>query len=217
MSSSGIAGPSYVVPPDLRGGSIPTTVARGDSRPPSVIFQSGFEPRENGTINRDTLRDYAQNNTPGPYVSTTRSEQVAEDFADPNGWVYHMDTPTSRAIDVNHALGNDSPYPEEQEIAVAGGIAGSNIKEARNVETGEIRKNPNYRPLEAPPPPANPNAPGPRHDELKRRKLPGEGRQGGQGGTEPEPPKPPEPKPNLPPHGGNNQPGGDPQKPPSGP
>lgn len=160
-----VGGVNYVVPPALQGGNIPDHTFRGDNRPPDEIFRTGFQNRANGTISRASLLDYAEHNTAGPYVSTSRNADVAADFVEhTGGWVYEIDTPQDRAIDVNHVLGRDSPYPGEEEIAVAGGIAGGDVLRAINVQTGAVAENPNLpqnasqnpAPAPAPPPPPEP-------------------------------------------------------------
>lgn len=162
MSMPGVGSSSYVIPPELQGGSIPEVTYRGDTRPPDVIFAQGFQSRApNGTVSYDSLLDYASNNTPSPYVSTSRSADVAEDFASAeDGWVYQVDTEDATSIDVNHALGSQSPYPQEQEIAIVGAIDNTDIISATDTSTGETRLNPNYTGDKAlgPPVPANPPA-----------------------------------------------------------
>ncbi len=166
MSASGVSGSNYVVPPELQGGSIPDRTYRGDSRPPDEIFSNGFQYRENGTLSYDSLLNFALTNNPSPYVSTSRDSDVAADFAYPNGWVYEINTPRDRAIDVNHVLGEASPIYQESEIAVAGGINAEDIIRATNAETGEVRENPYYdEPVD---PPTAPNPSAPEHDDLRR-------------------------------------------------
>ena len=165
MSASGVSSSNYVVPPELQGGSIPDRTYRGDSRSPDEIFSNGFQYRQNGTLSYNSLLDYASTNNASPYVSTSRDSTVAADFADPGGWVYEINTPRDRAIDVNHVLGEASPFSQEDEIAVAGGINAEDILRATNVNTGEVRENPYYdEPVD---PPTGPNPSAPEHDDLK--------------------------------------------------
>jgi hypothetical protein len=159
-----VGGVNYVIPPELQGGNIPDVTYRGDTRPPEVIFDQGFQPRQNGTeaVSREGLLDYAENNTPGPWVSTSRDPEVAADFVgDQDGWVYDVEVPRDRAVDVNHALGTDSPYPQEDEIAVAGGIIGEDVISATNTRTGEKIFNEEYEAESPPPPPPAPPPPAP--------------------------------------------------------
>jgi hypothetical protein len=57
-------------------------------------------------------------------VSTSRVEGVAEAMAlrQGGGYVYRIDSSGLTTIDVNAELGAASPYPDEEEIAVPGGI-----------------------------------------------------------------------------------------------
>ena len=41
-------------------------------------------------------------------------------------------------VDVNEALGSQSPFPEEQEVAVPGGISVLNIMGAHKVNAGKL-------------------------------------------------------------------------------
>ena len=93
---------------------------RGDTRDETVIFAAGFEPKGANT----DLFDYAKNNIPSVYVSTSKSPDVAGQFATQfgttDGFVYAMKP--SNGIDVNEVLGSRSPFPDELEVAVPGGF-----------------------------------------------------------------------------------------------
>lgn len=124
---------------------IPDHTYRGDSRSPDEIFKKGFEPRAKGS---DTsLEDYANNNTPSDYVGTSKDPDVAQDFADSEGYVYIVKP--DKGIDVNKELGNRSPFPNEQEVVIPGGVKPEKIKGATPVnEDGSLGNsttlNPNY-------------------------------------------------------------------------
>jgi hypothetical protein len=60
-------------------------------------------------------------------VSTSIKESIAKRFAGPGGYVYKVTTNGLRTIDVNATLGAASPYPDEVEIAIPGGIPFDNI------------------------------------------------------------------------------------------
>ncbi len=110
---------------------------RGDSRSPDEVFSNGFQSRGNST----DLQAHALDNTrpPSAYVSTSRSADVAGDFAD-NVYVVRP----RNGIDVNQVLGSRSPFPDELEIAIPGGVSPSDI---RAVTRGNISiLNPGYKP-----------------------------------------------------------------------
>jgi hypothetical protein len=107
-------------------------VFRGDSRAPDEIVRSGgFQPRAPGS--GTSLADFAANNTASDYVSTSRLESVAEGFAGRGGYVYGISTDGLPTVDVNATLGSASPYPDEAEIAIPGGIPLENILWSRLV------------------------------------------------------------------------------------
>jgi hypothetical protein len=119
---------------------------RGDSRPPNVIFSEGFRPKGTNT----DLKQYVLTNKPSIFVSTSKSEQVAKNFAGPGGWVYTVN-PGREGIDVNQKLG-PHVYQNEQEIAVKGGVKVKDIARARQLDdagrdyTGPAIENPLFRP-----------------------------------------------------------------------
>lgn len=87
--------------------------------------RAAFQPRAPGSST--SLADFAANNTASDYVSTSRLESVAEQFAGRGGYVYGISTDGLPAVDVNAALGSASPYPDEEEIAIPGGVPLENI------------------------------------------------------------------------------------------
>lgn len=112
---------------------------RGDTRSPDVIFNEGFVPRGDST---DLLAHALDNaHPPSAYVPTSKSLTVASDFAD-NVYVVR---PTN-GIDVNEALGPLSPYPLEQEIAIFGKVAPSDVRAVTLPKQGASVLNPNYKP-----------------------------------------------------------------------
>jgi hypothetical protein len=117
------------VPP---AGSNPPFTFRGDARGPDEIFDVGFQPRGTNT----DLLDYAANNTPSIYVSTSKSADVGADFAtnfgSRDGFVYAVNP--RNGIDVNDALGAKSPFPGELEVAVPGGVKSSDIRGATAIK-----------------------------------------------------------------------------------
>jgi Heat-labile enterotoxin alpha chain len=108
---------------------------RGDTRSPAEIKAAGgFKPKAPGS---DTsLYDYAANETPSNFVSTSTREAVAEGFVllrGGGGYVYTIDPAGLPTVDVNAELGAKSPYPDEREIAVPGGIPYRNVIQYREV------------------------------------------------------------------------------------
>jgi hypothetical protein len=113
---------------------LPEAVFRGDSRPPhEIAAEGGFQPRGTAT----DLEDYAANNTPSTYVGTSlsvdRATEFATDFGDRDGYVYAID-PQRGGVDVNASLGDRSPFPHEEEIAIPGGIPNAEIRGAWPVD-----------------------------------------------------------------------------------
>jgi RHS repeat-associated protein len=107
---------------------------RGDARSPDQIKAAGgFRPWAPGS--NTSLYDYASNETPSDYVSTSLSESVAERMAlrQGGGYIYAIDPDGLPTVDVNATLGDQSPYPDEQEIAVPGGIPYQSILWSRIV------------------------------------------------------------------------------------
>jgi uncharacterized protein YukE len=117
---------------------------RNDNRPPSEIFQDGFQPWNNHNTD---LAGYVRNNDHSVYVGTTR---------DPNlGWdtTYRYDVDAPGGIDVNKTI-PDNIFSNEQEIAFPGGVRTENIKGAYerlpDGSFGNYIPNPHYNPDAAP-------------------------------------------------------------------
>ncbi|GAB3105679.1 RHS repeat protein [Aestuariicella hydrocarbonica] len=93
---------------------------RGDGRSSATIFEEGFQAK--GTAL--DLEVYASTNQPSAYVSTSKNPEVAIDFATvygtKDGIIYSVRS--ANGIDVNKELGSKSPFPEEEEIAIQGGV-----------------------------------------------------------------------------------------------
>ena len=111
-----------------------------------MIFNEGLQPR--GT-NADLYR-YALENEPSIFVPTSKSPNVARDFADMQGGGYaYTIRGQSQGLDVNAILGKRSPFPHEFEIAVPGGVQPLDIMGARQVApsgkfVGPFINNPMY-------------------------------------------------------------------------
>jgi uncharacterized Zn-binding protein involved in type VI secretion len=112
---------------------------RGDDRSPDVIFNEGFAPRGSSK----DLMAHALNNTdpPSAYVSTSKSPEVAGGFSD-NVYVVR----SNNGVDVNETLGSSSPFPNEQEVAIPGGVPASNVRAVTYPNEGVSILNPNYKP-----------------------------------------------------------------------
>lgn len=121
------------------------TLFRGErsSNTPDKAFNDGFEPK--GTHN-DPLLHTQSNTTPGNFVSTSKSKEIATDFAGKNGYVYEVRT--NNYIDINSTYGNRVPFPEQQEFSIPGGIKPDEIVGAYKKQGGSIIGdmiiNPNY-------------------------------------------------------------------------
>src|ERR1700733_15004416 len=96
---------------------------RGDARPPSDIFDNGFQPWGGDA----SLQDYVLNNSPSQYVGLTSDPNVAADFAtnfgSRDGYIYATDAQPNGIV-VNDAF-PQNPFAAEQEVAVPGGVPGS--------------------------------------------------------------------------------------------
>ena len=115
-------------------------VYRGDSRPPDQIFNEGFKPWGDST----DLFAHALSNKfpPSNFVSTSKSFEAAEVF---NSNRVYVVRPVN-GIDVNATLGELSPFPSEEEIAIPGGVAPSDIRGITLPRLGYSIFNPNYIP-----------------------------------------------------------------------
>ncbi|MFQ6553051.1 enterotoxin A family protein [Aestuariibius insulae] len=77
-------------------------------------------------------------NPPSAYVSTSKSMDVANDFATGygtrDGYIYAVDT-GNKGIDVNKSLGSRSPFPTKQEIAIPSSVSPNQIKGATPIDS----------------------------------------------------------------------------------
>ena len=120
------------------------TVYRGDGRTPGQIFKDGFQPRGTAT----DLETYVDKNTASGFVGTSKSSDVATQFAQANdGYVYQIDGELIKGVDVNAAYPTN-PFASEQEIAVLGGVPKQAVVSAQKVMAdgtlGPIIPNPAY-------------------------------------------------------------------------
>jgi hypothetical protein len=112
---------------------------RADTRPPEEIFANGFQAKGD---NMDLAQHAAQNPPDSGYVSTSKDYASARDFGDASGAdnVYKV---SADGIDVNQTLGDDSPFPWENEIAVPHGIPAEDVEGAWGADGWT--SNPRYR------------------------------------------------------------------------
>ncbi|MBT2467048.1 hypothetical protein J7E97_03960 [Streptomyces sp. ISL-66] len=95
---------------------------RSDGRPPSVVFEEGFLPKD--TVNGQyDIESYVLVNQASPYVSTSYDHDLYKSWK--SGWNYYIDAPGG--VDVNHTIGDTHKYASQVEVAFPGGIARSFI------------------------------------------------------------------------------------------
>ncbi|WP_371618474.1 ADP-ribosyltransferase [Streptomyces sp. NBC_00454] len=121
---------------------------RSDGRPPEVVFEEGFLPRDvrNGQYD---IESYVLVNQPSPYVSTTYDHDLYKSWK--SGWNYYIDAPGG--VDVNQTIGDTHKYARQVEVAFPGGIERSFIVAVCRVDTvkkveimDECQDNPHYEP-----------------------------------------------------------------------
>jgi hypothetical protein len=123
----------------------PRTVFRGErsSRTPEKVFEEGMPPKGGNT---DLLRHLSGNQPDTNFLATSIRPEIAKGFAGKNGWLYVIRT--EKGIDVNFKLGTKSPFPEQFEVAVPGGVKSCEVMGAFPMKSGEIAgpfiKNPNF-------------------------------------------------------------------------
>jgi len=106
------------------------TVYRFDQHSPEEISDSGGFHAKAPDSNVD-LYDYAANNTPSQYISTSPSKKAVQNFAadyyDNEGYIYTIEIDDSNGVYVNDVLGSLSPHSEEEELAILNEIPNENI------------------------------------------------------------------------------------------
>ncbi|MEV7413971.1 ADP-ribosyltransferase [Streptomyces sp. NPDC089919] len=125
---------------------------RSDSRPPSVVFESGFEPRDviNGQYD---IEQYVLVNQPSPFVSTSYDHDLYKTWWK-SGWNYYIDAPGG--IDVNQTIGDTHKWASQVEVAFPGGVATRfvvgvcPVDKEKKTEIMELcQDNPHYEPWRA--------------------------------------------------------------------
>ncbi|MFC1420892.1 scabin-related ADP-ribosyltransferase [Streptacidiphilus cavernicola] len=107
---------------------------RSDTRDPSEIFRTGFEPRGS---NMDIMEHASGWSVDSGYVATTTSQSVV---AGRGGIVYTIRG--ASGVDVN-ATFPGNPFAHELEVAVPGAVPSSQI-EGATLRDGTWVPNPNY-------------------------------------------------------------------------
>lgn len=113
------------------------TTFRGDNRPPEEIFEKGFETRGDS----DDLLAHAHDHLdpPSNFISTSKSPDVASKFGD-NVFVIE----SRNGIDVNKVLGGRSPFRDELEVAIPGGVKPNQIRGVTIPSQKVSHINPNF-------------------------------------------------------------------------
>lgn len=111
------------------------TVFRGErpSRSPDVVFEQGLQPK--GT-NTDLLRHVTGNQPDTNFIATSLRPRIAKGFAGKNGYIYVIRT--KNGVNVNDTLGSKSPFPEQFEVAIPGGVSKGEIIGAFKMNNGDI-------------------------------------------------------------------------------
>ncbi|MFS0732159.1 hypothetical protein ABC304_09140 [Microbacterium sp. 1P10UB] len=118
---------------------------RSDNRPPSAIFEEGFQVRD--PSNND-LEGFVRTNGPSNFVSTTRDENLYRRWG--SAYRYSVDAPGGIDVDATMPHGPYAPHTPnpESEVAFQGGIPAQNVVGAHPVlpggDLGGWIPNPNY-------------------------------------------------------------------------
>ncbi|GGK29382.1 hypothetical protein GCM10011583_71660 [Streptomyces camponoticapitis] len=118
-------------------------------RPRHEVFTDGFQPKNPDNMD---LYGHVDKNTESAFVSTTTKEKPVP--YNGQDYMYEIDAPGG--IDINGTFGNNSPHPNEDEIAFPGGIDLKYIKGAWELDdkgnkTGYFKENIHYEPPYEPP------------------------------------------------------------------
>ncbi|ARF67010.1 hypothetical protein B7C51_03105 [Paenibacillus larvae subsp. pulvifaciens] len=131
---------------------------RWDRRPPNEILVNGFIPQvvDQHLLPEVTdLYEYVKSNTKSIYVSTTKTRYKDGKRQQPwsprtrdNGVIYQYEIFAPGGIDVNRSFGEQSPWPNQLEVAFPGGISPEFIRSVREIHDGRIQRiwiNPNFQ------------------------------------------------------------------------
>ncbi|WP_218924481.1 enterotoxin A family protein, partial [Bacillus cereus] len=128
---------------------------RWDRRPPNEIFRDGFIPQvtsENPTLEDTDLYNYAKSNHKSFFVSTTKTQLKKKNYvwtprSATTGIIYQYEIYAPGGLDVNESLSNESPWPNQMEVAFPGGIRPEFIRSVREMSNGRVQRvwiNPNF-------------------------------------------------------------------------
>ncbi|MER7701481.1 hypothetical protein ABTX81_01075 [Kitasatospora sp. NPDC097605] len=151
-TTADLGAPVYATKPRLSWRTDQDVLWRGaGTRAPEVIFKEGLQPR--GAKDPEEKRQYnwvgqVHNSETGTvYSGTSRSRQVAVDFAGAKGWVYEIHAPfgvdQTKSGTYQTMFGT---YHGEQEITFPGGVKPRFIKQGCKVDTGVCQDNPGFDP-----------------------------------------------------------------------
>ena len=111
---------------------------------PDQVFANGISPKGD---NLDLAWHVSGNRADSGFIATSPDFDIAHSFAGRNGYVYEI-VPEG-GIDVNATLGKASPFPEQLEVAIPGGVSPANVKGvypvSRGTVTGEYIPNPSFK------------------------------------------------------------------------
>jgi RHS repeat-associated protein len=130
-----------------QGGRSGGLLFRGEraSRIPELAFRQGFSPKGTGS---NLLEHVSTSTARSQFISSSQRMEIAQGFAGRNGYVYVIRS--GRGIEVNSVLGARSPFPEQLEVALPGGVRPSEIVGAYRVQggrvVGDLIPNPGYQP-----------------------------------------------------------------------
>lgn len=143
---------TFDAPPALTGSSTnrvdrTTTelLYRSDNRPPTEIFDQGFQVRDASNNDLDT---FVRTNGPSNFVSTTKDENLYQRWG--SAYRYTVDAPGGIDVDATMPDGPFAPHTPkpESEIAFQGGVPAENIVGANPVlpggNLGDWIPNPSY-------------------------------------------------------------------------
>ncbi|TKI25142.1 hypothetical protein FC683_24625, partial [Bacillus cereus] len=128
---------------------------RWDRRPPNEILRDGFIPQvisEDPTLEETDLYNYAKLNHNSFFVSTTKTQLNKKKYvwtprSSTTGIIYQYEIYAPGGLDVNESLSNESPWPNQMEVAFPGGIRPEFIRSVRELNNGRIQRvwlNPNF-------------------------------------------------------------------------
>ncbi|AXF39515.1 putative toxin [Paenibacillus phage Yyerffej] len=131
---------------------------RWDRRPPNEILINGFVPQvinADPSLEETNLFRYVKSNTKSIFVSTTKTKYKNGKRYQPwsprtrdNGIVYQYEIFAPGGVDVNRSFGEQSPWPNQLEVAFPGGIRPEFIRSVRELQNGRIQRiwiNPNFQ------------------------------------------------------------------------